>query len=238
MWLSTTKYFSPSFSYMCPPRGSPWMRGGGSRLLLEGRQVEADVLRGVLGIGEHDRPVVLVDHPAVVRRHVLLELGRVEVARFIAERLGDLVVVELERARAVDADHRGQVGDLDVVLLSQELGDDGPDLVVHQREPGHVRGGVVGLVRALGVLEGGHWASSFGASRLTSLRMPANRFLAASSESSKRGGLASGSDHSDCIVRAAASARPVQVDSQLPSRPLLWSANSRSLVSRWNIGML
>jgi hypothetical protein len=28
--------------------------------------------------------------------HVLLELGRVEVARFIAERLGDLVVVELE----------------------------------------------------------------------------------------------------------------------------------------------
>src|SRR5690349_8079487 len=212
-------------------------RAGISRLRPRG-QVEAEVFGRILRVGEHDRLVVVVDHAAVVGGHVLLELGRVEVARLITERLGDLVVVDLEHARAVDADHRGQIGHLDVVLLGQDLGDDRPDLVVHQREPGHVRGGVVGLERALGGLERGHWPSSFGASRLTSLRMPANRFLAASSESSKRGGLASGCDHSGCSVRAAAMVRPVQVDSQPPSRPLLWSANSRSLVSRWNIGMV
>src|SRR6476620_7326611 len=125
MWLSTMKYFSPSFSYMVVPPGTgdflpgrltvggsgqrrrgpaAGTRGGAAwSAALVGDQVEADVLGRVLRVGEHDRPVVLVNHPAVVRRHVLLELGRVEVARFIAERLGDLVVVELERARAVDA---------------------------------------------------------------------------------------------------------------------------------------
>ena len=59
---------------------------------------------GVLGVGEHDRPVVLVDHPAVVGRHVLLELGGVEEARLLAERLGDLVVVEVH---PVDPRRRG-----------------------------------------------------------------------------------------------------------------------------------
>src|SRR6478735_1604538 len=149
MWLSTTKYFSPSFSYMCPPRGSPWMRGGGSVLLLEGRQVEADVLRGVLGVREHDRAVVLVDHPAVVRRHVLLELRRVVVALLLPERLRDLV------------------------------GDDGTHLVVHQRHAALVRRRVVGLERALGRrvrrcrrLVAAHWVSSFGMFRLRSERMP------------------------------------------------------------------
>ena len=34
-----------------------------------GYQVEADELGRVLGVGEHDRPVVLVDHPAVVGGH-------------------------------------------------------------------------------------------------------------------------------------------------------------------------
>src|SRR6478736_5898124 len=145
MWLSTTKYFSPSFSYMCPPRGSPWMRGGGSRLLLEGRQVEADVLRGVLGIGEHDRPVVLVDHPAVVRRHVLLELGRVVVALLLSEGLRDLVVDEVHPVDPVDADHRGERRDRDALLVTHHLGDDGPDLVVHQGDAALVGGGVVRL---------------------------------------------------------------------------------------------
>src|SRR4029077_14063873 len=116
------------------PRGACRLRLGG--------QVEAEGVGRLLPVGEHDRLVVEVDHPAVVRGHVLLELGRVEVARFIAERLGDLVVVELERARAVDADPRGQVSYLDVVLLRQDLGNDGPDLVVHQREPGLARGRV------------------------------------------------------------------------------------------------
>src|SRR4051812_48379977 len=72
MWLSTTKYFSPFFSYTTTP-------------LLGNGQVEPKVFGGVLGIGDQDRPVVGVDHAAVVRRHVLLELGLVEVARLLAQ---------------------------------------------------------------------------------------------------------------------------------------------------------
>src|SRR5262249_2457633 len=152
MCESTMKYFSPLCSYKAPPWVSrrsyghfrSYPRGAGlSRpapravsQLGPGDQVEAQVVGRILRVGEHDRLVVQVDHPAVVRRHVLLELGRVEVARVITERLGDLVVVDLEHAHAVDADHRGQVGDLDVVLLRQDLSYDGPDLVVHQGEPG------------------------------------------------------------------------------------------------------
>src|SRR5580698_7318897 len=109
------KYFSPSFSYMIPPgpgsdvrrQGTydkkPCDRGPGGRCYqqnrlahgpqgLTGGEVEPDVLGRVLGVREHDRPVVLVDHAAVVGRHVLLELGRVEEAGFFAEGLGDLVV--------------------------------------------------------------------------------------------------------------------------------------------------
>src|SRR5262249_24489205 len=119
-----------------------------------------------------------------------------------------------------------------------ELGHDGSDLVVHQREPGPARGRVVGLVRALGVLERGHWPSSFGVSRLRSETMPLKRLLAASSPSSKRGGLCSGWDHSGCSARAAASDRPVQVASQPFSRALLWSTNSRSAVSSWYSGVV
>src|SRR5262245_31096627 len=104
MWLSTTKYLLPSFSYTCPPQENRlgWVRDRSARL-----QVEADELGGVLRVGEHDRPVVLVDHPAVVGRHVLLELGRVEVAGLLTEGLGDLVVVEVHPVDAVDPDHRG-----------------------------------------------------------------------------------------------------------------------------------
>src|SRR5256885_11732593 len=61
-------------------------------LLCRGSQIKAEILGGILRVGEHDRPVVLVDHPPVVGGHVLLELRGVEVARLLAERIGDLVV--------------------------------------------------------------------------------------------------------------------------------------------------
>src|ERR1700733_9321712 len=107
MCESTMKYFSPSFSYKANAslaisrslwqtrraRAPGWPgRGQAGQFLGARREVEADELGRVLRVGEHDRPVVLVDHPAVVRRHVLLELGRVEEAGLLAERLGDLVV--------------------------------------------------------------------------------------------------------------------------------------------------
>src|SRR5688572_11308610 len=100
MWLSTTKYFSPSFSYKALPRF--------------GGEVEADVVGGVLGVGEHDRAVVFVDHATVVGRHVLLELRGVEVAGLLAERLGDLVVDDVHPPDRVDPDHGRQRGHPDV----------------------------------------------------------------------------------------------------------------------------
>src|SRR5215207_3299785 len=150
MWLSTTKYFSPSFSYMVLPPGA---HGSGATYAGRGSaadQVEADVLGGVLGIGEHDRAVVEVDHPAVVGGHVLLELGGVVVALLLAEGVGDLGVDEVHPADRVDADHRRQRGHRDVLLLLHDPGDDRADLVVHQRHAAAVRRGVVGLERALG----------------------------------------------------------------------------------------
>src|SRR5580693_4625496 len=101
MWLSTTKYFSPFFSYTMSPE---WTDAGWGRtecfrrVLLRRHQVEADVFGGVLRVGEHDGPVVLMDHPAVVGGHVLLELGRVEEAGLLAERLGYLVVDDVHPA--------------------------------------------------------------------------------------------------------------------------------------------
>ena len=167
-------------------------------------QVEAEVLGRVLGIGEQDRPVVGVDHPAVVRRHVLLELGLVEVAGLLAERLGDLVVDDVHPADRVDPDHRRQRRHGHVVLVTHHLGDDRADLVVHQREAAPVGRGAVGLERALvDCLERGHCANSFGSSRPSEARMPLNRLLTRSRPSSNRGGFASGCDHSGCSVRAA-----------------------------------
>src|ERR1700730_6069825 len=121
MWESTTKYFSPFFSYTATPvRASA---GGPDRLLpaaaalvRPGGEVEAEVLSRVLRVGDHDRPVVKVDHPAVVRRHVLLELGGVEVARILAEGLGDLVVDDLHPADRVDPDHRRERQERDIGL--------------------------------------------------------------------------------------------------------------------------
>src|SRR5262249_23267692 len=112
------------------------------------------------------------------------------------------------------------------------------DLVVHQCEPAPVGCGVVGLERALGGLEGGHCASSSGASRLMSVRIPEKRLLHASRPSSKRGGFASGWDQIGCRVRAADRARGTQVDSHCCMIARLWSANSRSLVSSSNMGLV
>src|SRR4051812_22765393 len=204
MWLSTMKYFSPSFSYKAlPPIGL---------------QVEADVLGRVLRVGEHDRAVVLVDHAAVVGRHVLLELGRVEVAGLLAERLGNLVVDDVHPAGRVDPDHRGQRRDPYVRLVAHDLGHHHADLVVHQREAAHVGRGVVGLERTLAGLEGGlelsHRSSSLGSSRPRSSTMPAKRLLTLSSASSKRTGLLSGCDHSGCSAPAAGMVSPTQLASQ------------------------
>src|SRR5215471_11075007 len=208
MWPSTTKYFSPLCSYTVPPcrlilcrpdRVLPW-----PWLALRGRQVEAEVLGRVLGVGDHDGPVVGVDHAAVVRGHVLLELRLVEEAGVLAQRLGDLVVDDVHAADGVDPDHRRQRRHRHIGLGGHDLGDHRADLVVHQREPALVGRGVVGLERAFDGFERGHCASSFGASRLMSVRIPEKRLLHASRPSSNRGGLASGCDQIGCRVRAAA----------------------------------
>src|SRR4051794_1678559 len=91
MWVSTTKYFSPSLSYTLSPRSR--------------REVEAEPPGRVLGVGEHDRPVVLVDHRAVPGGPGLLELRRVYAAGVLAERLGDLVVADVHAVHHVHPDH-------------------------------------------------------------------------------------------------------------------------------------
>ena len=68
--------------------------------------------------------------------------------------------------------------------------------------------------------------------------MPLNRDLARSKPSSKRGGLKSRWDHSVWRVREAEIASGTHVVSHPSMIALLWSANSRSLVSRWNIAMV
>src|ERR1700761_8601776 len=231
MCESTMKYFSPSFSYkakrlltefpdLCglirtvaraPGRNSPG-RGRGDGSGGCGGEVEADVLGRVLRVGEHDGPVVEVDHAAVVGRHVLLELGRVEEAWLLAEGLGDLVVDDVHPADRVDADHGRHCPHGHVRLGPHDLGDDGADLVVHQREAALVGGGVVRLERRLGGLEPwrGHSASSFGTSRCRSVTMPENRLLTASRLSSNLGGFMSVCDHRGCSLRAASMARGTQ----------------------------
>src|SRR3954470_19747780 len=207
---------------------------GGKRLsaaLDLRREHVADELGGLLEIPEHDRPVIHVDHLAVVGGHVLLELGGVVVALLLAERLGDLVVDEVHPANAVDPDHRRQVGDRHVLLAVHHLGHDHPDLVVHQGHTRLARRGVVGLVGALGGLVHGHCFSSFGVSSPRSATIPAKRLLARSRLSSNRGGLASGMLHIGCMVRAASRHCGTHSVSQPCMSALLWSANSRSTVS-------
>src|SRR5687768_12414030 len=191
MWVSTTKYFSPSFSYIsfllssvCPSPSDRVALVGGPR-----RQVESEKVRRVLGIGEHDRPVVLVDHAAVVGGHVLLELGVVERA-LLAEGFVDLGVDDVHAIRRIDSDHRGEVHHGDVRLGLHHLCNNRPHLVVHQSEPAPVRRGVVGFERAWHrcLQVGGHFVNSFGSPRPSWDRMPLNRDLALSRPSSKRGG--------------------------------------------------
>src|SRR3954453_4741412 len=213
------------------PAGS-LSRGGGPRNMAGGgrREVESQVLGGVLGVGEHDRPVVLVHHPPVVGGHALLEVGRGERARLLAEGLGEFVVDEVGPGFGVHADHRRQVRDGHACLVLHDVGDHVTDLVVHQGDAGTVGRGLVDRAERARC-GGGHWASSFGVSRPRSVRIPANRFLACSSESSKRGGRWSGVDQSGCIVRAAARTRGTQAESQPSMSCRLWSANSRSCTS-------
>src|ERR1700722_345099 len=203
-------------------------------------QVEAEEIGGVFRVGEHDGPVVLVDHPAVVGGHVLLELGGVEEARLLAERLGDLVVVDVHPPDGIHPDHRRQVAHGHVRLGCHDLCDDSADLGVHQREAALVGRGAVRLERRLGGLEPGrcHWLSSFGTSRWSSVTMPENRFLAASRLSSKRGGLTSVCDHSGWSLRAASMAMGTYAASHARMVALLWSANSRSVVSTANIAVV
>src|SRR4029453_12059478 len=241
MWVSTTKYFSPFFSYICfllssvcPARFDRLALGGGPR-----RQIESEEVRRVFGIGEHDRPVVLVDHAAVVGRHVLLELVGVECA-LLAEGFVNLGVDDVHTIRRIDSDHRGEVHHGDVRLGLHHLCDNGPHLVVHQGESAPVRCGVVGLewARDRCFQVGGHRVNSFGSPRPSWDSMPLNRDLALSRPPSKRGGLHSGWDHSGWSVRAAEMARGTQAWSHWSRRALLWSANSRSFVSSANMGMV
>src|SRR5580693_525139 len=258
MCESTMKYFSPSFSYkaFASLMGFPdllWLirtaarapasaraRAGVSGSGGRGGEVEADVLGRFLRVGEHDGAVVEVDHAAVVGRHVLLELRRVEVAGLLAEGLGDLVVDDVHPPHRVHPHHGWQGGNGHVRLGRHDLRDHFADLVVHQREAGPARRGVIRLERRLGGLEPRccHWASSFGTSRCRSVTMPENRLLTASRPSSNLGGFMSVCDHSGCSLRAASMARGTQSFSQPRMMALFWSANSRSVVSRPNIAMV
>src|SRR3954453_11403411 len=161
---STTKYWRPSFSYM-------------HRLLLDRLEVEVDVLGCVLRVGEQQHAIVEHNHTPVVGAHDLLEVVVAEVLP--AQRLRDLLVVEVDLVDAVDADHRRQLGDDDVLLVAHDVGDDVADLVVHQRHARLVGGRVVRS-------ELGHAATSVGAPRpsapVTSVKRPRER----SKESSNR----------------------------------------------------
>src|SRR5215469_18929374 len=111
MWPSTTKNFSPFCWYTVPPRRLILCRLDRvllAWLALRGRQVESEVLGSVLGVGDHDGAVVGVDHAAVVRGHVLFELGLVEVAGVLTQCLGDLVVDDVHAADGIHPDHRRQ----------------------------------------------------------------------------------------------------------------------------------
>src|SRR4051794_25203732 len=195
-----TKYFSPSFSYMS----------------VHHLEVEIDVLRGVLGVGEHDHPVVLDDHAPVVGRHDLLEVVVAEVGP--AERLRDLVVGEVELAGAVHADHRGQLLDRDVVVAAHDVGDHVAHLVVHERHARPVGRGAVELVLVVA-----HVHASLGVSSpMSEMRSP-KRWLERSIDSSNRIAFSAGWDQIGCIVRAASMLTGVHFSSQ-PCMVRLFSA--------------
>src|SRR5215211_5028783 len=196
VWLSTTKYCSPSFSYMglLSPQ---W--------LLDRLQVESQVLGGVLGIGEQQHPIVKDDHTPIVGAHDLLEVVVAEVVP--TERLRELFVVEVDPPHAVDPDHRRQVGDGDALLAAHDVGDDVPDLVVHE---GDAR--LVG--RAAVRRERGHDGTSVVVSSPMSPSRLDWRSRERSSESSKRTTFSEICDQIGCSCRAAAIASSDQLRSQ------------------------
>src|SRR5450755_3776385 len=182
-WLSTMKYFSPFRSYI-------------TLLYLAARlQIEANVLRCILGVGEHDDLVVEHDHAPVVGRHDLLEIVVAEILP--AQRFGALLVVDLELAGAVDADHGGQHLDGDVLLAAHDLSHHVADLIVHQGDAGAIGDRAVRLEAIVS-----HQSSSF-ESMLKSERISSKRFCACSSDSSNRMTFSPGCDQIGCIARPA-----------------------------------
>src|SRR3981081_2257860 len=93
IWPSTMKYRSPSFSYTA------------DSLLSDRLKIEAEVVGGVLRVGEEQRPVVEIDHAPVVGGHDFLEIGLGEFAFPVAERLTELIEVELDGSPGIDPDH-------------------------------------------------------------------------------------------------------------------------------------
>src|SRR5258708_15624148 len=215
---STMKYFSPFFSYMmCSVIG-----GLGSE--VDGLQVEADVLRRVLGVGEQHGVVVEVHHPPVVGGHDLLEVVQVELG---AERVGNLVKIEGKDVVPVHADHRRELGDRDVGFARHDLRDDVAVLVVHQGDAAHVRRPDRGAELHFRT----HQESSLGWSRSRSdntLRSPA---LAASKDAENGTVRSWGCDQIGCSSCAAAMLSSTHLASQRESSSRLWSRCSGSLVS-------
>src|SRR5947208_1068107 len=105
--------------------------------------------------------LVTSGEPVIFSRITLRTFGP---SLLLAEGLGELVVDEVHPGVGVDADHRGQVGDGHARLVLHDGGDDLPDLVVHQRDAGAVGRRLVDRAES-GGSRGGHWFSSFGASR-------------------------------------------------------------------------
>ena len=147
------------------------------------------------GLANMQHPVVEDDHTPVVGRHDLLEVVVAEVVP--AERLGDLLVVEVDLVDAVDADHRRQLADRDVVLAAHHVGDHVADLVVHQRHAGPVGRRAVRLRTAVMP------CTSFGVSRPMSASRSSKRACERSKESSKRTTFSDGCDQIGCRLRAA-----------------------------------
>src|SRR3954469_4948844 len=186
-WPSTTKYLRPFFSYI------PLL----SLRLLDRLKVEADVLGRVLRVGEQQRPVVEVNHTPVVGAHDLLEVVLSEVGP--AEGVRDLLVVEVDLADAVDADHGGQLHDGDAILVAHDAGHHVADLVVHQRDARLVRRGAVRSKRR-------HAEASFGVSSPRSPTRPSKRTRERSKESSKRTTFSDSWDQMGWSRRAASTA--------------------------------
>src|SRR5258708_27359238 len=128
MWPSTTKYFSPFFSYTLSPDVLAESRAPPTSLRRCGREVKAEIVRGLLRVGEHDRPVVGVDHPAVVGGHVLLQLGLVERPGLLAHCLRDLVADGLHGPYRVDPGHGRQLRHPHVALRAHDRAHHAPDL--------------------------------------------------------------------------------------------------------------